>query len=396
MAVDSTNNSMNIFSTIALQQNLRDNAANTALSSGITLMQKKKYEEAARAFKQASSLKPELTEAYTFLGDAYTRLGKKKEAIATYTLSLQIDRTQDALYTNIANLNIDLGNTSEAEKAFKAGIKQNSLNTLAYYTLGLLETDQGKYTDAEGRFRKVIQLEPRDGNGYYALGKALNGQGRYDEAITSLEKATTLKRDFVPAITELGKAYAGKGDLDMVNELIDRLDSIATSDAILSSQELTDQITKPGISYFNATNSSLNLFMPLPTSLLAIDPETFITPDASSDVTVRFVFDSDMDPTSVMNIANWSISRASGGSGGLYSNGLYSPTNVATPSLPRQVSYDPLTREAKLSFSLTQNSTGDGTIDPSHLIFKFKGVDSSGKSMNPLADEFSGFALTPF
>jgi hypothetical protein len=111
---------------------------------------------------------------------------------------------------------------------------------------------------------------------------------------------------------------------------------------------------------------------------------------------VKFVFDSDMDPSSVKNITNWSISKAAGGEAGIYNNGLYSPKNISAPAIPKQASYDPLTREATLVFTLTQNSTADGTIDASHLVFKFTGTDKNGKSMDPLADQFDGFRSTPF
>ncbi|NTU50443.1 MAG: hypothetical protein HGA87_06160, partial [Desulfobulbaceae bacterium] len=45
-----------------------------------------------------------------------------------------------------------------------------------------------------------------------------------------------------------------------------------------------------------------------------------------------------------------------------------------------------------VTFSITQNSTGDGTIDLSHIVFKFKGVDVDGNSMDTYRDEYSGFS----
>ena len=45
-----------------------------------------------------------------------------------------------------------------------------------------------------------------------------------------------------------------------------------------------------------------------------------------------------------------------------------------------------------VAFSLTQNDTADGTIDPSHIAFKFKGEDKFGNRMDPNADEFTGFS----
>jgi hypothetical protein len=64
--------------------------------------------------------------------------------------------------------------------------------------------------------------------------------------------------------------------------------------------------------------------------------------------------------------------------------------------MPKQVTYDPVNREATLVFSLTQNSSADGIIDPSHLVFKFKGTDQNGKAMDPLADQYDGFKGSSF
>lgn len=393
MATDPLSGSSNIFNAIALQQTLRESAANTALSSGVELMQKKKYEEAAQAFKRASIYKPEMTEAYTFLGDAYTRLGKKKEAIDSYTLSLKIDRTQDTLYSNIANLNIDLGKPADAEKALRDGIKQNNLNTPAYYTLGLMQASKGNYTDAEVQFRRVIQLEPKDANGYYGLGMALNGQGKYEDAIQPLEKAISLKKNFSQAIFQLGKTYDALGDSEKAKEQATILSNISTADGVLSARQLTNQITKPGILYYDLAASSLNLY----DGPRELEKDPFnMNANERKEVTVKFAFDTDMNAESVMDISNWNISRASGGPAGFYNDGLYSPNTVATPSMPSQVSYDPVTREAILVFSFSQNSTATGTFDPQHLVFKFSGTDQNGKTMNPLADEFDGFSQVPF
>lgn len=389
-----TSGASSIFDTISMQSALRENSANTALSSGISFMEKKKYSQAVQSFKQAAALKPDLAEAYAFQGDALLRLGKKKEAEAAYKLAVKVDKTLDSVYSSLANLQIDMGKKKDAIQTLKDAVKVNWQNTPAWYTLGHLQAQDGQFKEAEESFKKVVRLEPRDGNGYYGLGLALNGQKKYDEAILQLNKAISLKRDFSAALGELGQSYIGKGDTAKVNEIIDKLNKIGTNDAKIAAISLKDQITKPKIAYADAAGSSLSLiYGPLP--LLAIDPE-FLTPDATKDFTVKFVFDSDMDMKSVMDITNWSISKASGGDAGLYNNGLYSPKSVSVPAIPKQVNYDPLTRSATLTFTLAQNSTRDATIDTSHLVFKFKGTDSRGVAMDPKGDEYDGFRMESF
>jgi tetratricopeptide (TPR) repeat protein len=296
----------------------------------------------------------------------------------------------------LAGVYIDNGQTAEAEKVLKAGIKQNKQNTLAYYMLGQLQAQNKDYTAAEANFREVIKLEPKDGNGYYALGMALNGEGKYKEAAEQLQKATQLKKDFSPAILELGRSYVGLGDKENAQKQVDALNAIETSDAYYSAQELTAEIRQPKISYYSSSKSSLSLSLPN-TSLLALDPSTFIDPGTRSDFTVTFGFDSEMDIGSVMDPLNWRISKASGGTAGLYNNGLYTAKDVPVPYIPKSVTYDPTTKQATLTFSIRQLATSnEGTIDPKHLVFKFLGKDVDGKSMDTTADEYNGWNKEPF
>lgn len=118
------------------------------------------------------------------------------------------------------------------------------------------------------------------------------------------------------------------------------------------------------------------------------------TPLASKTFTVNFVFDKEMDLSSVLNIANWSISRSiSGDTGGVYNWGLKTPaTEVSVHSMPLSVTYRPDIATATVTFAITQNASGDGTIDLSHILFKFRGVDVNGNSMDTSRDQYSGFS----
>jgi hypothetical protein len=47
---------------------------------------------------------------------------------------------------------------------------------------------------------------------------------------------------------------------------------------------------------------------------------------------------------------------------------------------------------ATVTFRLQQNAAADGTIDPSHIEFKFSGKDIYGNSMDENFDQFMGFS----
>ncbi len=397
--MDTTSASDKIFSALAAQQGIRDNAAQAYLTGGLTMMQKKKYKEAAAAFKAATAMKPDYVDAYNMLASAYTQLGEKKKAVEAYTISLKLDPKQDQVNYNLANIYIEDKKFVDAEKALKAALnplKGNPANAVAQYTLAHLYVQMEKYPQAEAAFRQTIRLSPRDGNAYYGLGMALNKEGRHEEAIAQLQKATELKKDFAPAMFESGSAYVAVGNTDKVQEQIAQLKNLKTSQGDSLASDLGELIRRPKIVSVNTDKSSFKTSFGT-ISLIALDPETFIDGSAVKEFTMRFKFDSEMDIASVTNSANWKIGRSGGGTAGLYDNGLYRPTDRAGGVImPRRVTYDPTTQEATVYFPISQNEDKTGTIDTTHLTFKFLGKDISGKTMDPTADEFNGFSGTPF
>jgi len=398
--MDTTSASDIIFSALAAQQSIRDNTAQAYLTGGLTMMQKKKYKEAAAAFKAATAMKPDYVDAYNMLASAYSQLGDNKKAVEAYTISLKLDPKQDQVNLNLANIYIDDQKFVDAEKALKAALSPtqgNPGNAVAQYTLAHLYVQMEKYPQAETAFRQTIRLSPRDGNAYYGLGMALNKEGRHEEAIVQLQKSMELKKDFAPAMFEMGSAYGAIGNNDdKVQEQITQLKNLQTSQGDAFASDLEETLRKPKIVAVNTEKSSFKTDTGT-ISLLALDPTTFIKSSAVKEFTLRFQFDSEMDAASVTNITNWKIGRSGGGTAGLYDNGLYRPTDRAGAIImPRRVTYDPTTMEATVYFPISQNDAGTGTIDPSHLTFRFQGKDINGKTMDPTADEFNGFSGTPF
>jgi hypothetical protein len=69
-----------------------------------------------------------------------------------------------------------------------------------------------------------------------------------------------------------------------------------------------------------------------------------------------------------------------------------SSTEINPPLYPLDVYYDEDTMTAKVRFQLTQNDSADGTIDPSHIVFSFTGVDADGNRLDADYDQFMGFS----
>jgi tetratricopeptide (TPR) repeat protein len=384
-----------IFTALTSTQNTRDSIAVTAVSSGIMQYQKGNYKAAASSFKQAISLKPDYVDAYNYQAMADLKAGNKKSAINAYNISLKLDRTQDDVHVKLANIYIEDKNYIQAAKELKAASKLNPSNPLPHYTLGLMQQQTDKPAEAVASFKQVVRLAPKDGNAYYGLGAALSAQGKYDEAIVQLKKATNLKRDFAPAIFELGNAYAKQGNTAKAKEQIDVLTKLQTTQADGFVADLKTIMAQPKISFVIKDQSTFNFDMGT-VPLVALDT-SLVKPGSKKEFTVTFQFDSDMDTNSVTSITNWKISKAGGSSAGLYDNGLYRSTDRAVATtMPDRIMYNPTNQQATVVFSIFQNASGTGTIDPSHLTFQFQGKDTSGKIVDPNADQYNGWADKTF
>lgn len=377
-----------MFSALMAQETLRAQTATTLLSAGLRLYQDGNYSQAVAAFKTASAYAPDNIDTYNYMAKAYLKQGRTAEAINTYKISLSVDRSQSDIHTELGNVYYSQKNYAEAEKEFKTAAQLDPSDNLAPYTLGQLYLQTERYSEAEAQFKKVIKMTPKDGNVYYALGKTYSKMGRNDEAVSQLEQAISLKKDFALAHYELGTAYLGLDQKDKAREQLQILDDLDVSLAA----ELESDLSSPKILAFNPGKSSFTSFLGQGTPLAHLSADLG-TPNSSKDFTMQFLFDSEMDASSVMNMMNWSITKANGGVAGTYNNGitLYPDKEAAFSPIPKSVVYDATTCQATVTFTLAQNPYGTAVIDPSHLVFKFSGTDIDGKTMDPSADQYDGF-----
>ncbi|SJZ34859.1 Tetratricopeptide repeat-containing protein [Trichlorobacter thiogenes] len=382
-----------IFSGALSAQSQRTNLANYALQQAAYHLQNNNNESAIKEFKKALAFDPENDTAHTYLGNIYLSQDKTKEAIKEFKESVRLQPLSVNSLVNLGNAYLQDKNYTEAEKSLKKAARMDPLNPVPDYTLGHLYLNTDRLNEAEAQFRKAEKISPRDGNVFYSLGTLYNKQGKYEEAAKNLEKALTLKKNFSSANYELGVAYHGMGETDKAQEQLSILNSTDYSLA----QDLKYVINKPKIvSMDTAKSGGFVELLGAGTPLWALDP-TLLEPDSSKEFSITFTFSEKMDIASVSNPLNWSITRAKGGTAGYYNNTMPVTSKEASiPKFPLSVTYNDLTNEATIKFRLNQNSDGTATIDPSHLVFSFKGKDASGRSMDSSADEIDGYALKAF
>ncbi|GAB7025882.1 tetratricopeptide repeat protein [Geotalea toluenoxydans] len=391
--MDSMSNTDKLFAAFGDIQSQRQLTANYAMNGALQALQDGKYDRAASQLKRVLALTPDSTDAYKYLGMAYSGLGKSNDAIAAYKNAVRLEPGSSSAHKDLGNAYLEAKRYSEAEKEFQTTARIDPTSTYAPYTLGFLYLNTGREQEAEAQFRKVIAIDRRDAHGYYGLGMAYSKMGKYDEAIEQLQMAVKIDKDFALAHSELGKAYAATTQKDMAQE---EVETLSTLDPALA-DELGGILFSPAFIINIYQKNSFNTILGPGTRVADLDP-SLATPSASTDFTMVLQFNAEMDGVSVQNVANWSISKAAGGTGGTYNNGitLDPDAEIAIPPTPLMVTYDATKMQATVTFTLSQNETGDGVFDPSHLVFKFTGTDVNGKTMDPNANEFDGFALVPF
>ena len=383
-----------LFSATGIQWNGLETLANQALSSGIDKYQNKDYEGAAKDFKRAFGLSPYSDFAYEatqYASMAFQSLGRTDQAIDVYRQAIKVNTTDDRLHLDIGNLLFGEERFGEAIEHYETAVRLYDDSTNRF-SLGQAYLKTGRYGDAENQFEKIIRrggLESR--NGYFGLGQTYKAQKNYTAAINQFERAIAKDRDFYSAQIEMGYTYADMGEMDKAREIAQTLED---KDAA-SADTLKRYISKmtPSKLMFAYADSTFKYYMKPKSTLAAMD--SYLTnAGASQTLTMKFQFSKEMDPDSVQDIFNWNIQRSSEtGPGMRYNNGLTLPsTEVKVPLYPIDVFYDKDTMTAKIRFRLNQNESGDGTIDPSHIVFSFKGLDVDGNRLDADYDQFMGFS----
>ena len=382
-----------LFDALLQQSNGMEALSNQFLQTGIDQYLNKEYEEAAKSFKAAVSLAPYSDyniESSQYLVQSYLKLEETDKAIEAYQAAIQRNPDNDSLRVSLGQLFYAEERYEESAEHYRGAVQINPSATNRYsYGEALLKV--GNYGEAEYQFNRVKRLDPDSYAGDYGLGKMFAQDERYDKAIEHFEEALNRQPDFYDALSEIGYTYADMGEIEKAREVEEKLEKLDENLSLLVSNYI-DEKEPPKIAFAFAS-SSFPYNSPKNFQVAAID--TYLeNAGAEASVTMEFLFTKEMDPASVQNILNWNISRASSSNiAETYNFGDEIPsTEIMLDPYPDYVLYDRDSQTATLGFTVRQNETADGTIDPSHIVFTFDGEDIYGVAMDPSADEFSGFS----
>jgi tetratricopeptide (TPR) repeat protein len=382
------------FADLDLRQAQRSALAQGALSSGADLALKADYAGAAREFKRSIGLDPSpanATQAYDLLANVCLQQNQPEEAIKAYKASISLVPADANAHANLANIYFGQQRYSDAENEYSAAVRIDPTSSTNIYSLGQVYLATGRYQEAQARFLQVARMEPNHYGSHYALGQTYSRAGRPRDAVAEFQTTIGLKRDFYQARVDLGSAYADLGQRDNANEQLKVLKENAPDLADLL-RGYIDKATPPKILAAYNTSGFVDTLGP-GTKVSELDP-ALSAAGAAQEFFMSFIFSKNMDASSVQNPFNWAVKPAPMGSpSGAYNWGMPTPpTEVQVSPVPISVVYSPDSLTAKVFFLVKQNGAATGTIDPSHLMFKFRGKDANCLAMDTSADEYSGLS----
>ncbi len=386
-----------IFSALANRGGNQQALASSALSRGATRIQAQDFEGALAEFKRAAAYNPELTVAFQYQARVYTMMGKRDEAIDAYRRAVRTDPENTAVRTDLAKAYLNSQRYAEAEVEFKRVANTNRADPGAAAQLGFLYLSQGRLAEADTQFTLTTRLAPKAAASWKALGQVRNAQGLYGEAVKLFERSIELDPKYADAYSELGFAYIGLEDFDKAQQQADQLHYLDTDRSVALANELELTLFTPEIAYLDPSESTFASTLGPNTPLSTLDP-ALATPGASVTFTMTFRFNQPMDLVSIQNQYNWNISKAKGGTAGVYNHGANLNGDRETNIMPFPISvrYNAEDQTATVYFKVTQNATGDGVIDPMHYVFQFDGRDASGNPIDRRGDQYSGYVKSAF
>jgi len=382
-----------IFAALVSQNGGLTQLSNQFLQSGMDSYTNEDYEKAAKAFEAAIAIAPDSdynTETTQYLAQTYLKLEKTDKAIEAYENAIQRNGDDATLRTSLAQLYYMQERYDDAAFQYGKAVElDDSAENRYSYGEALLKIED--YEEAEVQFNKVKTTYPDSTAGYYGLGKMYALTETYEKAIEEFEAALEIDPEFYDAMAEIGYAYTDMGEYEAAEDIVDELEDL-DEDLAGTLEDYIYQSKEPEIAFAWATSTFPdNMASGYPVS--AID-SYLENAGAELSMTMTFQFTKEMDVSSILDRTNWTITRASSlNIAKTYNYGDEIPaTEITLDYNPDYVTYDPDTYTATIGFTVRQNETADGTIDPSHIVFTFSGEDVYGVSMSEDADEYSGFS----
>jgi tetratricopeptide (TPR) repeat protein len=177
------------------------------LGYGNTCYQHKDFEDALRAFRTLSELKPERIEGWNNAGIVLMSLGRAEEAKIAFKRVLAIEPDNAGALLNLGNYYAGKGDGPSAIGLFERAIEARPDFADAWFNLGNTHLAAKDHEKAQKAFERAIRLRREFVSAHKNLGYIHELSGSWDKAIESYGTAGQLDRADATLQINLANAY---------------------------------------------------------------------------------------------------------------------------------------------------------------------------------------------
>jgi len=181
---------------------------------GLGFFERGEPAQAVRAYKQATSSRPDFFEAWFNYGVASQEIGETEQAFAAYKRVLELSPDHAVAWSNVGNLYLQCGQTEDALSSFKRAVTINPDYAKAWDGLAAAYTESGLTDEAIDACKKALEISPHLTESTFKLGMLIFQNNRYAEVIPLMTQVVTAWANFAEARCYLAMARALTGDIE--------------------------------------------------------------------------------------------------------------------------------------------------------------------------------------
>jgi len=131
---------------------------------------------------------PRSAAAWDFLGIAYARLGRYREAVEAHREALRLNPGNARIWYNLGVSYGELGRYREALEASREAVRLAPDKAVAWHNLGVSYKELGRYREAVEAYREALRLKPDDADIWYNLAIAYTLSGNRSAALEAVKE----------------------------------------------------------------------------------------------------------------------------------------------------------------------------------------------------------------
>jgi cytochrome c-type biogenesis protein CcmH/NrfG len=169
-------------------------------------LQSQSYDEASRAFLDATRLAPRDVHGWISLGHVYYRMGKDDEALAAYLEADRLDPHVAVVHSGLGSLYFKKGDLDRARQELEEALKTDPSLTEARYNLSLIYEKEGKIAEAAKQWQKILDEDPNESKARERLARFYFITEQYDKAVQEYTMLSQVQQNNPDVYLALGES----------------------------------------------------------------------------------------------------------------------------------------------------------------------------------------------